>query len=86
MERGVRSGRIIIRKRGSEEPISARNNWTLWVLCRDFLTSNEIQFLITKRKNDLKYEKNPIKVRELRTDIRILEDAYYIIKRKEKEK
>ena len=40
--------------------------------------------LITKRRNDIKYEKNPEEVKNLRTDIRILEDAH-MIKRSKKE-
>jgi len=74
---------IIIRKNGKEEPVSARNNWALWKLCRDDLSLNDIQFLISKRKADLKFETNPEKIRKLRTDISILTSAYKIKKNKD---
>ena len=78
------NGRIILRKKGGEEPLSARANWDLWKLCQT-LTSEEITFLITKRRNDIKYESDSNAIRSLRRDILLLEDAYKIIKRKEKE-
>jgi hypothetical protein len=43
---------------------------------------DEIEFLITKRKNDLKYETHYDEIRNLRTDIRILEDAHKIIRKR----
>jgi len=79
------NGRIVIRYRGDEEPQLARKNWQLWLLCKG-LELGDIQFLITKRRNQLKYENNPESIKILRTDIMILEDSYRIIKRsKEKE-
>jgi len=77
--------RTIIRT-NSEEPISARRSkrhYRLWKLARS-LSLNEIEYLITIRKNKLKYESNCIEIRNLRTDIIILEDTYRIVKRKMK--
>jgi len=81
------SGRVIIRKQKlSEEPKLARKNWSLWKMCRDMLTSQDVQVLITVRRQSLKHEKDSIKIRELRNDIRILEDSYRILRKKELEK
>ena len=77
-------GRTIVRKRGSEEPLSAKNNWDLWKLCQE-LNPEEISFLITKRKSQIKYSNDNEEIRILREDIIILEDAYRILKRKNKE-
>lgn len=62
------------------EPKSAKSNWALWKLCQE-LNFEEIKVLISKRRNDLKYEKNEQKIQELRRDISILTDAYEIMKR-----
>lgn len=62
-------------------PRSATDNWQLWKLC-ETLTLEEISVLITKRKNDLKYEKDKRKETLLKTDMSILVDAYEIIKRR----
>ena len=78
-DKRIGNGRIILRKRGSRESISARNNWQLWKLALT-LNLDEIEFLITKRKRELKYEKNYDKVRLLRTEIMILEDAHLVIR------
>lgn len=67
-----------------EEPDSAKANYQLWKLAQD-LKPEEIQMLITKRRNDLKYESNSKEINRLRTDISILEDAHEIISRKRKE-
>ena len=80
------SGRIILKNNG-EEPCSARANkeyYQLWKFLED-LTLEELQFLVTKRKNDLKYESSIDKIRILRTEILIIEDCYKITKRKEME-
>jgi len=66
-----------------KKPKSANANWWLWKLCED-LSLEEIQVLITKRKNELKYEKDNKRIRELKTDIAILLDAYEIIKKKKR--
>ena len=64
-----------------DEPKSARHNWQLWKLCQD-LTLDEIRVLVGKRKQDIKYEKDMNKIRELKTDISILTDAYEIMKKR----
>ena len=69
--------------KGEDIPKSAKDNWALWNLCKD-LSLEEIRVLIGKRKNDIKYEKSNEKIKLLRTDICILEDAYEIIKRRRK--
>jgi hypothetical protein len=64
-----------------DEPKSARSNWQLWKLCQD-LSLDEIRVLVSKRKQDIKYEKDLDKIRQLKTDISILTEAYEIIKRR----
>ena len=77
-------GKIIIKKSNKEdEPILAKKNWDLWKLCRDSLTSGDIEVLITFRRQKLKHEKNEKKIRKLRNDIALLESAHKIKKRKE---
>ena len=73
-------GRTIIKKKGSEESISARGNWQLWKFALT-LKPEEIEMLITKRINSLKYEKNANTIKGLRRDIRLLSDVRTIIKR-----
>jgi len=66
------------------EPKSAKRSqrhYQLWKLA-ETLTPNEIRYLITVRKEKIKYEKDSFEIKELRTDIKILEDEYKIIKRK----
>ncbi|MBE3093925.1 MAG: hypothetical protein IMZ52_02760 [Actinobacteria bacterium] len=60
-----------------------KNTWALWKFC-ETITPDEITILIGKRKQDIKYEKNMSKIRELRTDISILTDAYEIMKKRGK--
>ena len=70
-----------------EEPRSARRSkrhYQLWKLATT-LNPDEIEFLITKRKQDIKYEYFPSGVRNLRTDIVILEDAHRINRREIRE-
>ena len=77
-------GRTIIWKYKGEEPKSARANkryLQLWKFARE-LECCDIQILISKRRNELKYEGCPDNIRILRTEILILEDAYRIKKRK----
>ena len=79
-------GRILITAK-EEEPKSARRNkdcYHLW-LCAKELKLDEIEMLVTKRKQDLRYEKDPNRIRELRTQILILEDTHKIVRRKIKE-
>ena len=76
-------GSIIITSTG-EEPTSARRSkrhYQLWKLAKD-LSKEEISMLITKRKEELKYEKDPEEIRNLRTDITILESSYKIKNKK----
>jgi len=80
------SGRIIFGRTYEEEPKSARANkryYQLWKFAST-LELNEIEFLITKRKKELRYVQDNDEIRALRTEILILEDTYKI-KRKEKE-
>jgi hypothetical protein len=76
--------KTIIKKYSREdEPSLAKKNWPLWELCRDSLTSGDIEVLITFRKQTLKHEKDPDKIKKLRNDIALLENAHIIKKRKE---
>jgi hypothetical protein len=80
-------GRTIITTTG-EEPKSARASkryYQLWKFARE-LNPEEIEFLITKRRNDIKYEQDDKMIRILRTEISILADTRRIIKRELKEK
>ena len=77
-------GRTIVRKKGTEEPLSAKANWDLWVMCQD-LKSEEMIYLITVRKSRLKYEEDFNIRNDIRREIMILEDAIRIMKRKNKE-
>jgi len=76
-------GRVIITLYG-EEPKSARRNkecYRLWKLA-ETLSLNEIEMLISKRRNEIKYCNNNGRVRELRTEILVLEDSYKIVRRR----
>ena len=64
-------------------PKSAKSNWQLWKICQD-LKLEEIRVIIGKRKQDIKYEKDKNKICGLRRDIKLLEEAYEIIKRRKK--
>jgi hypothetical protein len=69
-----------------DEPKSAKANkdtWGLWKLC-ETLTLDEIKMLWVKRKQDLKYEKNPDGIKRLKTEMSILNDAYEIMKKRGK--
>jgi len=76
--------RTLISKTGKEYARSARSNWQLWKLCEE-LTPEEIEVLISKRKSELRHEKDFKKREEIRNDIMILEDALRIKERKYKE-
>jgi hypothetical protein len=79
------NGRTIIKTTG-EEPKSARRtkeHYQLWKFIEK-LSLEEINVLFTKRKQELKYEKDSDRIRELRTEMLILSDAYRIIKRRKK--
>ncbi len=81
------NGRIILTSTG-EEPKSARANkryYALWKFVDEYLDLQDIQVLITKRKNDIKYESDNDKVTILRTEILLLEDAYKIKRNKKEE-
>lgn len=70
----------------SEQPKSAKANkdtWALWKFC-ETLSLEEISVLITKRRQDIKYETDSKRKTELRREISILEDTYEIIKRRTK--
>jgi len=60
-----------------------RETWQLWKMCEN-LSPDEIRVLIKKRKNDLKYEKNPEGIKKLRTDISILNEACVIMTKRRK--
>ena len=67
-----------------DQPRSAKRSkrhYQLWKMIKK-MKLEEIEFLVTKRKNDLKYETNPDEIRNLRTDICILEDAHEIIRKR----
>jgi hypothetical protein len=77
------NSRTIIRA-NSEEPISARRSkrhYRLWKFART-LSLNEIEYLITIRRKKIKHETNSDEIRNLRTDIIILEDTYRIVRKK----
>lgn len=77
------SGRTVILTYG-EEPVSARRSkrhYQLWKLAES-LTPEEIRVLITSRVKELKWTDNCKLYQEIKTDIKILEDSYKIIKRK----
>ena len=76
-------GRIIIRKRGEDIPTLSKYNYQLWKFCIS-LEPNELMVLISKRKEDLKYEKDFDIIKNLRTEILLLEDTYKIMIRKNK--
>ena len=80
------SGRVIITTTG-EEPKSSRRSdrhFQLWKFA-ETLTPEEVSVMITKRRKEIKYENDYEEIKELKTDILILEDAYKILKRKMKE-
>lgn len=73
-------------KKSGEEPSSAKRSkrhYQLWKLAES-LELGDIQYLVTIRKNKLKYEEDPDEIRNLRTDIKILEETYTIKKRQSK--
>ena len=77
------NGRIIFTTDGERPNVATINKklYTLWKFVRE-LSLNEIQALVSKRKNDLKYEKDKEKIQQLRTEIRLLLDVYKIKNRK----
>jgi hypothetical protein len=77
-------GRTIISTTGLEDSIIARSSsetWQFWKFL-ETLSPNEISFLITNRRNKLKYMSDPDEIKSLRNDIVLLEDAYRINKRR----
>ena len=66
-----------------EEPKSVSANRALWRLCKD-LNPEEISILISKRREDLKYETNSRIIKKLKADILLLTNAYNIIKKRNK--
>ena len=80
---GTTNNRRVVITTTGEQPKSARANkryYQLWKFAKE-LKPEEIQLLITKRKNNLKYEKDYEQIRILRTEITILEDTHKIIRR-----
>jgi len=78
-------GRTVITTKG-EEPKSARASkefYQLWKFL-ETLNSEEIQVILTIRRNKIKHSNDFEEIRDLRTEILIIEDAYRIIKRREK--
>lgn len=55
----------------------------LWKLAES-LNLDEIQMLVTKRKQDIKWEKDSERIKKLRTEIKLLEDMYTIKERSKK--
>lgn len=69
-----------------EEPKSAkrsRRHYQLWKLART-LELDEIEWLISKRRQDLRHEGDRDKIRDLRTDIVILERTHRIKKKEDR--
>ena len=67
-----------------EIPIIARSTkryYQLWKLAEK-LKPEEIEFLVIKRKNALKYEKDKEEIKCLRTEIKLLGDIYRIVNRR----
>lgn len=58
-----------------------KDTWALWKLCQE-LSLEEIRVLFLKRKRELKYEQDMMKIRGIKREMEILTDAYEIIKRK----
>lgn len=80
-------GRTCIDPKGDEQPNLARMNkrcWDLWKLASS-LTKYEIEYLITIRRNKIKYEKDQEEFMQLRTEIKLLEDTRKIVARRTKE-
>ena len=80
------NGRTEITTTG-EEPAIARSKkryWDLWKMAKT-LYPVEIEMLIAKRKNDLKHTFDDYdEYRDLKTEIKLLEDIYRIVKRKKR--
>ena len=73
-------GRTIISPTGLEDSIIARSskqNWEFWTFV-ETLSPNEIRFLITNRKEKMKYIDDREEYRQLKNDITLLQDAYRI--------
>jgi len=80
-------GRTSINKEGEEEPSLARRSkrcWDLWKFAST-LSKYEIEYLVTLRRNRIKYEDNQLEIKELRTEIKLLEDIRKIVARRMKE-
>ena len=60
-----------------------KNTWQLWKFC-ETITADEIIVLFTKRKQDLKYEKDIKRINELKTELSVLNEAYEIMKKRGK--
>lgn len=60
-----------------EQPVSARDNWSLWKVARQS-SIDEIEYLIFTRMKSLKYEKDFYKRRDIKMEISILSDSHYI--------
>ena len=72
----------------TEQPKSARGNKELYQLYKFAITLelNEIEFLVSKRRNDIKYMKTlPEEAKRLRTEILLLEDVHRIRRREIRE-
>jgi hypothetical protein len=74
----ILNGRILLTPRGIEKSISARKSketLMFWKFIKT-LSPNEIQMLISRRKNDIKYIDNNEDLTQIKLEIKLLEDAY----------
>ena len=72
--------RVILRKEGNPIPTLSKWKYPLWKLAID-LSLSELSMLIIKRSYDIKYETSQEKIKDLRGEILLLNDAYKIKKR-----
>lgn len=79
--RYVDNGRTIVSKTGKEQPRSAKAHWDLWKVARES-TPNEIVALVMVRKRRIASTKDKLEIKRLRSEIKMLCDAYRIVKRK----
>ena len=69
--------RLVIKRNGHEESISAKSNWKLWKFALT-LNKDELEALVTTYRKKLKNVKDDFKKRKLRQSILILSDCWKI--------
>jgi hypothetical protein len=77
-------GRTLVSKSGVESPRSAKAYWNLWKIARKS-SPDELRYLIFERKRQIFFtdKEDYEKIKRLRGEIKLLTDAYRIIKRKQ---